>query len=739
MAALASPPPIPDPGPSRPGGLPFHNDVGADEAMPRTSRATDSSPMHSLDLPSLMPLSHAHPLLLQQDFDVDAFLLSRIHIPLDELRAELRAYLAVLREELVQLINDDYEEFISLGTGLRGESERLTRLQRPLGSLRGEVEVRLSPLLCMYANSCAQVVRDVLKEHQNAVQAKLDERAALREEKALLDLLQRLFETLARAEALQDEVHGDNDSTAKGIARLAGEYTQLVYLRNKARGEGCKIAETVSPRIDVIRNRLSHDLSGILAGALEARDETQTKQCLKTYDLVEGWAEAEDVVRSSVRSFCAATITATALVVEQSPAVPETPSKVFERPNRLKDDPSLLAGIYNRVLAHVESYLPLITISHHVSQEFDFFSRVFWPEVCKAITDNLGNTIFAAGRPSELHKHYTTTHKFLGLFENYAPTPEAVVALRDSSAYATFERRWQLPVYFQLRWKEIVSTFESALSQPASVTSPTTKSTVFALSQSAATWDAFSSCWSTDIYLPELAHRFWRLSLQIVSRYDSWLTSSLATFNGEDDDDAALRFAAAAVADVDAFRARVAENALVSEHGDFPLALKTEAYADRIIGILQKQCAEPLKHVRGVTSQLRAAPPKTTAPSVFVPTLLKPLHAFFDSRPHLAAYKISWSSAVSQHVFGQYASILAQVNKTQDLLTKYRKTKKSGFSLFGSSGTASTDSADEDKRFTRQMVTDIEALAADAKGLGVNVDAIPSWAELKDVAERPAE
>lgn len=95
----------------------------------------------SLDLPSLVPLSHEHQLLSSAKFDVDAFLLSRIHIPLDELRGELRSYLAELREELVQLINDDYEEFISLGTGLRGEGERLKGLEQPLAGLRTEVEV----------------------------------------------------------------------------------------------------------------------------------------------------------------------------------------------------------------------------------------------------------------------------------------------------------------------------------------------------------------------------------------------------------------------------------------------------------------------------------------------------------------------------------------------------------------------------------------------------------------------
>jgi hypothetical protein len=35
--------------------------------------------------------------------------------------------------------------------------------------------------------------------------------------------------------------------------------------------------------------------------------------------------------------------------------------------------------------------------------------------------------------------------------------------MRSHSVYTAFERRWQLPVYFQLRWKEIVSKLEDAL------------------------------------------------------------------------------------------------------------------------------------------------------------------------------------------------------------------------------------------------------------------------------------
>lgn len=108
-----------------------------------TSDADAELPAH--ELPLLLPLSHSHPLLSAESnaaFDVDAFLLTRSNTSLGDLRTELRDYLAVLKEELVQLINDDYADFISLRTDLRGEGARLERLEEPLANVGAEIDVR---------------------------------------------------------------------------------------------------------------------------------------------------------------------------------------------------------------------------------------------------------------------------------------------------------------------------------------------------------------------------------------------------------------------------------------------------------------------------------------------------------------------------------------------------------------------------------------------------------------------
>jgi hypothetical protein len=59
-----------------------------------------------------------------------------------------------------------------------------------------------------------------------------------------LDLLRRLFDTLARAEKLLDE-HDTQKVDEKTVQRAAGEYAQLVYLVDKAQAEGCSVVDTV--------------------------------------------------------------------------------------------------------------------------------------------------------------------------------------------------------------------------------------------------------------------------------------------------------------------------------------------------------------------------------------------------------------------------------------------------------------------------------------------------------------
>jgi conserved oligomeric Golgi complex subunit 2 len=141
------------------------------------------------DLPAYLPLSHDDPYLSAPIFDVEQFLLSRSYTSLPDLRLELRNYLAALKEELVQLINDDYEAFISLSTDLRDEGVRLEKLKWPLADLKGQTLVRLvlvAFISCIKLSLSVQASKHELEQLKTEIQSKLRKRSALREEKVLV-------------------------------------------------------------------------------------------------------------------------------------------------------------------------------------------------------------------------------------------------------------------------------------------------------------------------------------------------------------------------------------------------------------------------------------------------------------------------------------------------------------------------------------------------------------------------
>ncbi|CAL1707275.1 unnamed protein product [Somion occarium] len=603
----------------------------------RSPRSKDFYSEQEHDLPAYIPLSHGNPNLSAENFDVEAFLLSRSYTSLPDLRAELRDYLAVLKEELVKLINDDYEAFISLSTDLRGEGTRLEKLKSPLAGLRSEVLES----------------RNELQRIQDAVQLKLQKRSNLREEKAFLHLLLKISESVTRLESLlliatpsEDEQNSTEFSVgtlkgstraghhedslddrsrtnrAKHLSRVAAEYTQLLYHVSKAKSDTCAFVDECQWRIDRIRSTLSSDLDYLFSTTVRALTDskllgkdhrpssesekakliTDVTECLRTYDSLGLWRDAEEVLRRDViHEFVKKTIHPAALSTPHSPLVPHTPFPASRQPSQgpdtfiplrtpytpftafaskqnpfemsfeaggvsaihahlLDDSDDPLAGLYNQILKFVERDMKrIMEVAEKVSvknglpqstskgearahllgpsapsksqtsqdkdSKFEIMANVVWAELGKAIMEELGHVVFAVGKPDEFRKHHETTQAFIRSLEFLAPSVQAVKAMRAHPIYNAFERRWQLPVYFQLRWKEIVIKLEESLAVTRLERTP--GKAPFATAQGAATWEAISSCWSAQIFIPELGHRFWKLTLQLLSRYKLWMENSL--------------------------------------------------------------------------------------------------------------------------------------------------------------------------------------------------------------------
>jgi hypothetical protein len=104
---------------------------------------------------------------------------------------------------------------------------------------------------------------------------------------------------------------------------------------------------------------------------------------------------------------------------------------------------------------------------------------------------------------------------FLAQFEKTLGS-NAVAHFRDSEAHKNFLGRWNLPVYFQIRFQEIALPVELSV---ADIFAASPDASVFRLNAAEVAVKAVKKCFSSNIFLGALGHRFLKLTLQIISRF----------------------------------------------------------------------------------------------------------------------------------------------------------------------------------------------------------------------------
>lgn len=194
--------------------------------------------------------------------------------------------------------------------------------------------------------------------------------------------------------------------------------------------------------------------------------------------------------------------------------------------------------LFNGILAYVRTLTDLLTLL----EEFDgqtsssglsspphslrAFETIVWTEIANVLIDQVGGQLFFVGRLQEFRANYQTTCAFLDALAELAPSDRARRSWRAQASYTSFMKRWQLSVYFQMRYRSIAGKLErdmqSAPSFPGGHVSvpPLLSSTKGAV-------EALTSPWANDSHLDALVPRQWKLSMLVASRFDSWLRELL--------------------------------------------------------------------------------------------------------------------------------------------------------------------------------------------------------------------
>ncbi|XP_069811655.1 conserved oligomeric Golgi complex subunit 2 isoform X2 [Dendropsophus ebraccatus] len=190
----------------------------------------------------------------------------------------------------------------------------------------------------------------------------------------------------------------------------------------------------------------------------------------------------------------------------------------------VQSHPNGLQVMYNKLLEFVPHHCRLLreVTGGAISSEkadmvpgYDFLVNSVWPEIARGLEERLPS-LYNPGNPDIFHQKYSISMDFLRKFERQCGSQASVKRLRAHPSYHSFNNRWNLPVYFQIRFKEIAGALESAL---LSHLEEASADGTYCLKATDVLWTSLNACWSDHFYLPLLAHRFWKLTLQLLSRY----------------------------------------------------------------------------------------------------------------------------------------------------------------------------------------------------------------------------
>lgn len=428
---------------------------------------------------------------LQKTFSVDDFLQEHRNAgSLEEIRDDLGVYLKVLRSAMIELINEDYADFVNLSANLIGLDQSIEGIQIPLRHLQQEIEG----------------VRSILGDNMNELSECLKQKQQLRNMKKSLKSLGRVNESLEKLSEML-EVNDDSSIRPEMLERAAQEFVQMQFNINCCEKY---LNENIKERIDVLREKIFRQSRDYFLSVLEERNRQGLEQSLRIYYTLEGCSVAEDIFRKEI--------------------VASSMDKVISE-SSLQNSVQGLTGIYNRIFEFVSIQMKdllQLTQGRDVVQikGYDFFLNSFWVEVERRLETHMAS-IFAPGNPDAFYVKYRATLQFLAQLESILATPEAIDQFRNHAQYKSFQIRWNLPVYFQIRFQEIGGAVEGSCSRQIS-SGLLSKSGDIQMVPFVTALSCISQCWSDSIYLPQLFHRFWKLSLQILARLCVWTDEVLA-------------------------------------------------------------------------------------------------------------------------------------------------------------------------------------------------------------------
>lgn len=666
---------------------------------------------------------------MKHDFSVDKFVADcRRRVQLEALRQDLEVYFKLLKNAMIELINKDYADFVNLSSNLVGMDKAIGQLREPLLTMKDDMSQ-----ICLTMEEKITYVEDLLK-NQRLFMSKRDK-------------LSHMIKLLKSVEKIEQIQSSEDTNSGQVLERIAGEFNELQHHAGSC--SSLPVLNQVRPRISEITGNLQQRLEQLLIQGVQSSDVGLLHKCLNSYALIGKTKDAEKLIQINVvRPYLQQ------ILQEQRGDISQTGIESFFA--KIID----FIPNYCRLLCDITAgRMSKVNEKYRGIAGYDFIVNSVWPEVVNTIESGL-KAIYSPGYPDIFHSRYTLSMQFVANMEIQCGSQASVQRFRQSEDFARFHNHWSLPVYFQMRFQEIGGKLEQALENGPKES----EAAPYKISCTAVLMSCIEMCWQDQIFLPPLVHRFWKVTLQCLSRYCKW-AQEIVEFNIEENSateknacpiscivglscDFSLLISHLSSFFEDTIKAIVVKTGFKDttqlkmslDHGFSKLGVLKKNIVENITTYLTNQSAVHLRYAQDVPRLFRRtnreAPTKS---SLYVSNILKAIVSFHSDYKEsmetelMISILTTCSSNLSERYFGVVYDVLTAVKKMEESLMRLQK-MRAGKSAGNLSSMDDKKLSDDDK-IRLQLYLDVAAFQTQLSNLDIDTSEITKLNELMSLVE----
>lgn len=438
------------------------------------------------------------------------------HVALEALRDDLKRCFQKVDEELMVLINRDYTDFVKISSDLKGLDEKIAKVRAPLESARA-TGIELG---------------SATEDHLRSLQTVLSQKRAVQERGYEISCVVRSARLLKKADRMlnREKDHERRDSETVLLNAAAANIEKAMAIMEdpvcqnsrskvitKSRSKIKELIQAVIKRLEVVYG--TEIAADRMYGASGIVDSQVISSCFQAYRALgkEGMESATQVLRS--------------LLVQPSIEGIITEGQLD---GPVRGSCSGLKTLLKHLLEFLNTtYTNVVTPSHTVlgSPSNDLckeeiagvFCEGVWATVVEAIETRL-KPAFSPGIAKKFQANYVLFHIFFKdvdtMLSNHMASQDA---FRSHPATLRLLSMWSLPIYLQLRRKEISSAFSVCLGNIGA-----DKKLLSHLSST------FLECWGQDVLVGKLVPDFFQLSMQMFDKLRDWAMLGLESVSSGD-------------------------------------------------------------------------------------------------------------------------------------------------------------------------------------------------------------